>query len=134
MIRICRAVSSVGLFGLMATGCSSPAPADGSLDALSDAGSVEVQVQFDGPVRRGQNALSVRLSTRDAAQVPPLLAAVDALMPAHGHEAHAQQIVELDDVFHATELDLFMTGRWQIELELSSGEVLDRVSFPVDVP
>jgi hypothetical protein len=62
------------------------------------------------------------------------LLAVDATMAAHAHEAHAEVIDETDAGFIATDLDLFMSGRWLVTLELSLADEPDQVSLPVDVP
>jgi hypothetical protein len=90
-------------------------------------------VRFVGPVERGENELFVELRPRTAVADAELLA-VDASMAAHAHEAHAETIVASEGGFRVTKLDLFMTGRWQLELRVQVAEQVDSVSLPVDVP
>jgi hypothetical protein len=99
---------------------------------VSDGGLVEADVEVTTPVVRGENQLLVALATRTGAEAE--LIAVDATMAAHGHRAHAASIEHVSSGFRVDALDLFMTGRWLIELELSVDGQSDRVSLPVDVP
>jgi hypothetical protein len=55
-------------------------------------------------------------------------------MPVHAHEARAGKIERTALGFRASELNLFMTGRWQVELTLELAGSGDSVSLPVDVP
>ena len=113
--------------------CAEAAPAATSVDLISDAGLLEAHVRFAGPVERGENALLVELAPTSGAGEPRLLA-VSAVMPAHAHEAHAASIERTPSGFRATELNLFMTGRWQVELTLELAGSGDSLSLPVDVP
>jgi len=117
----------------LAAGCSAPAPAATSVSLVSERGLLDVDASFDGPVVRGDNQLLVALRARSEPGDASLLA-VDASMPAHGHEAHAQSIAPGDDGFHVSGLNLFMTGRWELSLSLALGDQTDSVSLPVDVP
>ena len=114
-------------------GCSAPEEAPGSGTVVSERGLVDVDVEFEGPVVRGDNRLRVKLDAQAASGAAELVA-VDASMAAHAHEAHATAIVAQDGAFEVQGLDLFMTGRWQLELALSVGKELDHASLPVDVP
>jgi hypothetical protein len=114
-------------------GCSAPAPAETTVSLISERGLLDADVTIVTPVARGDNQLFVRLRPHAAPGEARLLA-VDATMAAHAHEAHAGAIDETDSGFVATELDLFMTGRWLLTLELSLADEADRVSLPVDVP
>lgn len=114
-------------------GCSAPDPAETSVSLVSERGLVEADVTIVTPVARGKNQLRVQLRPH-ATQGEARLLAVDATMAAHAHEAHAEAIDETDAGFVATDLDLFMTGRWLLTLELSLADEPDRVSLPVDVP
>jgi hypothetical protein len=114
-------------------GCSAPAPADTSLSLVSEHGLLDADVRITTPVQRGNNELFITLRPHGGEGVPSLLA-VDATMAAHAHEAHAALIDVTDAGFHATDLDLFMTGRWLLTLELSLGDQADSASLPVDVP
>lgn len=114
-------------------GCSAPAPAETSLSLVSDRGLLQVDVRVVTPVERGNNELFVELQPRATPGTTELVA-VDAAMPAHGHEAHAASIDETGAVFHASGLNLFMTGRWLVTLQLSVASEPDSVSLPLDVP
>lgn len=131
--RVALPGSLVALATALVTGCSSPETAQGSGQVLSERGLVDVDVQFEGPVVRGDNSLRVKLDAQTAPEVAELVA-VDASMAAHAHTAHATTIMAQDDAFEVQGLDLFMTGRWQLELELAVGGEVDRASLPVDVP
>ena len=114
-------------------GCSAPDPAETHVALVSERGLVDADVTIVTPVARGNNQLIVQLRPRAAPGEARLLA-VDATMAAHAHEAHAEAIDETEEGFVATELDLFMTGRWLLTLELSLADEPDRVSLPIDVP
>jgi hypothetical protein len=115
------------------SGCSSAEPTATRLSLVSDRGLVDAEVSFSGPVARGDNELVVELTPRAGDDEARLLA-VDATMAAHAHVAHAGHIDDAGAAFHVQELDLFMTGRWQVELSLSLSDAEDTLSFPVDVP
>jgi hypothetical protein len=123
---------SLSLFALL-LGCGGAEPAPSSAVVLSQHGLVEAVVHFEGPIERGYNTLFVELRPQRG-EVAPSLIAVDAVMPAHTHHAHAASIQEIEHGFRASELDLYMTGRWQLELQLELGTEQDTVSMPVDVP
>lgn len=114
------------------TACSSPEPAPLSVEVLSDAGWVQVDVEVVSPVVRGNNELFVTLQPREHTAAD--LVSVEAAMVAHGHHSRAARIERDAAGFHVTELELFMTGRWLLELELSVDGQPDRASLPVDVP
>jgi hypothetical protein len=112
--------------------CSSPEPAAVSVQLTSESGRVSADVEVVTPVVRGDNELFVQLQARDGARAS--LVSVDAAMVAHGHRAHAERIEPSDGAFHVGSLDLFMTGRWLIELGLEVDGKPDRATLPVDVP
>jgi hypothetical protein len=108
-------------------------PTRTSADLVSDAGLVEAHVQFVRPVERGDNALLVELTATQGLDTPRLVS-VDAVMPAHTHAAHAGSIELSEGGFLARQLNLYMTGRWQLSLGLELAEARDSVSLAVDVP
>ena len=114
-------------------GCSAPAPAETSVSLVSERGLLDADISVITPVARGNNELFVQLHPHAADGTGRLLA-VEATMAAHAHEAHAEAIDETDTGFYAKKLDLFMTGRWLITLELSFADEPDSVSLPIDVP
>jgi hypothetical protein len=118
---------------LLTWGCSSPEPADTQLSLLSEQGLLDAEVQFVGPVERGENQLFIQLTPHEHEGEARLLA-VDATMAAHAHVTQAPQIDETDAGFRVRRLDLYMSGRWQIELSLALADSQDSLSFPVDVP
>jgi hypothetical protein len=119
---------------LLSPACGEASHQHGSVTALSQSGVVEAQVQFQGSVRRGENDLTVQLSAPSDVSAAPALTGVEAYMPAHGHQAHTDDVAPLSHGFRASRLDLFMTGRWQVELLVESEGESDRVGFAVDVP
>jgi hypothetical protein len=118
---------------LLLGACAAADPAPSSAVLLSEHGLVEAVVHFEGPIERGDNALLVELRAQHG-DADVRLTSVDAVMPAHTHHAHALAIEATDGGFRASELDLYMTGRWQLELELELDGASDSVSMPVDVP
>lgn len=114
-------------------GCSAPAPVETSVSLVSERGLLDADIRIGTPVQRGNNELFVDLRPHAQGGAPRLLA-VDATMAAHAHAAQAEQIEETPTGFHATQLDLFMTGRWLLTLELSLADEPDSVSLAIDVP
>jgi hypothetical protein len=114
-------------------GCSAPAPAATSLSLVSERGLIDAEVQVETPVARGDNTLLIQLKPHQETGTPELVA-VDASMPAHAHSANAPTIVATGDGFQVSGLDLFMTGRWLVVLQLSLDGQSDSASLPVDVP
>lgn len=122
------------LFGLLlAVACGAPAPTASHMRVESEKGAITAQVDFDGGARRGDNTVNVQLTGADGRATPQLLV-VDAAMLAHDHHATAKAVVLEGDTYRVSGLDLFMSGRWLIALELSQGEEADRASFAIDVP
>jgi len=106
---------------------------DHALVQRSQDGSVEATVQLDSArLSRGVNDFSITLRAADGS-AEPVLKSVDAVMAAHGHSASAPNIMNDGQLFHA-DLDLFMSGRWQIELGVELDASSDRVEFALDVP
>jgi len=121
------------LVTLALVGCSAPAPAETTVSLVSERGLVEADVRVNTPVQRGNNELFVTLRPHASDGTPQLLA-VDATMAAHAHAAMAESIDETSRGFHAKNLDLFMTGRWLLTLELALGDEPDSASLAIDVP
>lgn len=117
---------------LLLSACSAPEPAPVSVQLVSDSGRVSADVEIVTPVVRGSNELFVELAPREGSRAA--LVAVDAAMVTHGHRAHAARVEEAGGSFHVEALDLFMTGRWLIELSLEVDGEADHASLPVDVP
>lgn len=106
---------------------------DHALVQRSQNGLVEATVALDGSeIARGVNDFSIRLRAADGAALPSLKS-VDATMAVHGHRADASSIVSDGEAFH-TDLDLFMSGRWQVELGVELDTSSDVVEFALDVP
>jgi len=114
-------------------GCAVPAPAETSVSLVSERGLLDADIRVGTPVTRGNNELFVQLRAHGADGVAQLLS-VDASMAAHGHSAHAETIDDTGAGFDAKNLDLFMTGRWLVTLELSLDDEPDSLSLPIDVP
>jgi hypothetical protein len=125
-------VSVVSLAVLLCA-CGTTEPAPSSAVLLSEQGLIEAVVQFEGPIERGENSLLVELRPQ-LGDSGANLTSVDAVMPAHTHHAHAEVIEPIEQGFRVSSLDLYMTGRWRLELELELDGERDSVSMPVDVP
>lgn len=119
--------------GLLLAACSSPAPTELSRSLVSEQGLVDVDVRIAAPVQRGDNELFVEVRPHAGSGEAELLG-VRATMAAHGHTAPAASLERDGDDYHVFGLELFMSGRWQLELELSLDEHRDGVGLPVDVP
>jgi hypothetical protein len=105
---------------------------DRALVQRSQQGLVEATVALDGSeLARGVNDFSITL--RADGSTLPTLKSVDATMAVHGHRADATDIVSDGEAFH-TDLDLYMSGRWQIALGVELDASSDVVEFALDVP
>jgi len=108
--------------------------ADHALDQRSEHGLVEATVALDSPaITRGPNDLSVTLRSTEA-KLAPTLTSVQASMAAHGHRASTADIVSDGETFRVTNLDLFMSGRWQVTLGVELEDSSDVIEFALDVP
>jgi hypothetical protein len=108
--------------------------AESPLDRDSSHGLVEARVSLDGPeLTRGPNDFSITLRAAQSAALP-VLKSVEASMAAHGHRASAARIIADGETFRAVDLDLFMSGRWQIALGVELEDSSDLVEFALDVP
>ncbi|HEX2669726.1 MAG TPA: hypothetical protein VHM25_02585 [Polyangiaceae bacterium] len=106
---------------------------DHALVQRSEHGLVEATVALHGSeLARGVNDFSITLRAADSF-AQPTLKSVDATMAVHGHRADATRIVSDGEAFH-TNLDLFMSGRWQIALGVELDASSDVVEFALDVP
>src|SRR3954470_13612592 len=82
----------------------------------SQHGLVEATVALEGSeLTRGTNDFSIALRPVEGSAAPELIS-VEASMAAHGHRTSAASIVSEGENFRAVDLDLFMSGRWQIAL------------------
>jgi hypothetical protein len=108
--------------------------AEHALVQRSQHGLVEATVALESPeIARGANDFSIALRAAEGSASPTLVS-VEASMAAHGHRASAARIVSEGDAFQAVDLDLFMSGRWQIALGVELETSSDLVEFALDVP
>lgn len=135
MLRLC-----LPLLLLLATGCVSAPDDAASLNAgaplvqRSEAGLVEATVTLGEPeLDRGLHTFLVDLSAL-AGTAPPELVSFQAAMPGHGHRVSAGAIDADGDAYHVQDLDLFMSGRWQVTLGVALDDRSDSVEFALDVP
>jgi hypothetical protein len=106
---------------------------DRPLVQRSEHGLVDATVALEGSeIARGVNDFSITLRATDGS-TRATLKSVDATMAVHGHRADASNIVSDGDAFH-TDLDLFMSGRWQIALGVELETSSDLIEFALDVP
>lgn len=108
------------------------------LSQASDQGLVEATVALEtADLSRGPNdfLVTLRAGADSSADSAPTLISVAAVMAAHGHHASAPRIVaEGEGKFHIEQLDLFMSGRWQVSLGVELDSRSDAVDFALDVP
>jgi hypothetical protein len=121
------------LMPLLLVACSAPSLADTSVSLLSDQGLIDADVEVAAPVERGNNQLFVELRPHHGDGEATLLG-VRATMAAHGHTAEAATVTRSGAGFVAKDVDLFMSGRWLLELELGLDDQRDSARLPVDVP
>jgi hypothetical protein len=108
--------------------------ADHALAQRSQHGLIEATVAANSAeIRRGPNDFSITLQAVDGSSVP-VLTGMEASMAAHGHHVSASSIVSDGQTWKAVDLDLFMSGRWQITLGLELEASSDLVEFALDVP
>jgi hypothetical protein len=136
----------LALLALLVPACVA-APSDAAhlsrenpLDQRSEQGLVEATVALEtAELSRGPNDFLITLhaTAGDAAasDVAPQLTSVEAVMAAHGHHAGAPSIVtDANGAFRVEQLDLFMSGRWQVTLGVELEARSDSVDFALDVP
>jgi hypothetical protein len=104
----------------------------------SDAGLVQATVTLgEHELSRGPHTFMVDLSALDGSAQPELLS-FEAAMPGHGHRVSAGAIDATDSAgartYHVQDLDLFMSGRWQVTLGVELDDRSDSVEFALDVP
>ena len=104
-----------------------------SLTLRSQAELVDATVALQEPsLARGVHNFMVGLTAADGDAAPALLSA-EATMAAHGHRAEA--IIEPSGAqYQIEDLDLFMSGRWQVTLGVELEQRSDVVEFALDVP
>jgi len=105
-----------------------------SLSQRSEHGLVDATVSLIGSeIARGPNDFSITLHATHGASLP-VLTSVQAAMASHGHQASAASIVSDGQAWKAVDLDLFMSGVWQIALGVELDDSSDLVEFALDVP
>ena len=99
----------------------------------SQAALVNATVTLQEPsLARGVHNFTVGLSAANGGAAPALLSA-EATMAAHGHRADA--VIEPSGTrYQIEDLDLFMSGRWQVTLGVELERRSDVVEFALDVP
>jgi hypothetical protein len=113
---------------------TAPLSAGHPLSQRSEHGLVEATVSLEGAqITRGANDLSITLQAAQGSS-QPVLTHVDASMIAHGHSTSATNITADGDTFRVLDLDLYMSGRWQIELGVELDASSDVIDFALDVP
>ncbi len=88
-------------------------------------------------LERGQNSFLIALrpaTDGGAGDGAPMLTSAIATMPAHGHSVTATGIEPDGASYRIGDLDLFMSGLWQVDLAVNLGTSTDHVEFSLDVP
>ncbi len=132
--RVARALFACAVLSLPACSSSAePAPPPvltPGTTRVTTASDVALELT-SSPIQLGKNDLGVTLLTPGAE-----LVTVSALMPAHGHGTRPP-IVERDAAtgkYSVRDLILYMSGRWEVRLDVSSGGTRDDALVVVDVP
>ncbi len=108
--------------------------AEKPLDQRSEQGFVDATVALDeAALARGPNDFLVTLHAA-AGAASPVLTSVEATMAAHGHHASTSDIESDGSAFRVQDLDLFMSGRWQVVLGVELDAHSDVVEFALDIP
>ena len=112
--------------------------AETPLVQASEQGSVEATIRLtDGRLAVGSHDLSVELTAltdQNSGDAGPVLVSASASMPAHGHQVSAAAISKTSSGYRVEDLDLFMSGRWQVALGVELDASSDSVDFALDVP
>jgi hypothetical protein len=145
-MTLARSIRKASFLGVLAfttlSGCVG-APSDAKslnggkpLVQSSEGGLVQATVTLDAAsLERGPNSFLVELQpTDDGGAEPLVLANAVATMPAHGHSVTATGIVPDGSAYRIDDLDLFMSGLWQVDLTVTVGSRSDNVEFSLDVP
>ena len=97
-------------------------------------GTVRVQIAMDvtspGPIKLGTNEVHVAFPSAPEAE----LVSASALMPAHGHGTRPTTVEKTADGYRVANLILYMSGRWELRLEVRAGGRADEAWVTVDVP
>jgi hypothetical protein len=136
---VCLAVpvwlASCALSACVGAPDGSPDPsAEKPLVQRSDQGLVDATLTLQGgALDRGPHdfLVGLRATRGDSAAV---LMSATASMPAHGHQVGAQGIVRDGDGFRIEQLDLFMSGRWDVALGVEVDATSDVIELALDVP
>jgi len=126
-------------FLLVTTGACSSGDDEATLGTLEGEGPVRissrervaVDIRPSAPIKLGKNTIVVSFPADAGVEV----VSVSALMPAHGHGSPAPAIERsADGGFVVRDLVLYMSGRWELRLELRAGAREDEAIVAVDVP
>jgi hypothetical protein len=132
--RLGAVLLTLALTGCVAAPDSSEALGENArIDRASEQGLARGSLSVIGSVREGSNDFELELTA-----VPPYelatLQEVVAVMPAHGHRGVPGRVEETDAGYRIVDLELTMSGAWQLRSELFIDEQADAISFEIDVP
>jgi hypothetical protein len=97
----------------------------------SAAGHAVVHVDVEGgAVMEGKNAFAIWFEPASTE-----LTGASALMPVHGHGfARAPVIEKTEDGYRVRDVVFYMSGLWNVHLDLNVDDHTDHLEFSVDVP
>lgn len=135
-----RVVSALALGFLLVTGaCGSSDGEEASLVKLegtnpvrvSSRGNTVLELTPTAPIKLGKNMLRVTFPADEDAE----LVSASTLMPAHGHGSAPPTIEPAEGGgFMMRDLVFFMSGRWEVRLEIRVAGRDDEAIVAVDVP
>ena len=130
-----------------ASGCGTAPSADSSLpptfpaepfQRLTTAGAlfdVALRTAPQQPPQRGIDTLQYQVTDPSGAPVTGLVLTVVPWMPAHGHGTSVRPTVTEtgDGLYEASNVVLFMQGRWELRTSITGGGAQDAVAPAFDV-
>lgn len=134
MFRKLFTAAALAALGFVATGCSTPANLDLSLDKESAAGMYRVALvpPTQPPAINQLHSWKVKLATSEGTPVAGAKFGVDGGMPQHGHGLPTQPRVtrELEEGTYLLDgMKFSMTGWWEVKLDIQGPQGPDKVTF-----
>lgn len=123
--------------GSASTDTKAAFPSDAYSTITTDAGSyrVEIRTAPSQPPVRGDLDLALRVFDAHGAPVDGLALTVVPWMATHGHGASVVPSVTPlgNGAYHVEHVDLFMPGRWMLQMTLGAGSTADHATASLDV-
>jgi hypothetical protein len=132
---LARGLALLAALGVVGCGSSS----DGSDSRLesgqtltlpSDDGHAVAHLDAEGGIVEGKNVLHVAFEPASTE-----LVGASALMPVHGHGFNKPPTIEkADDGYRMSDVVFYMSGLWNVVLDVKVADIDDKIEFTIDVP